>query len=103
MKNNLENQNENGTLGNSRTLLSGLPPERPKMRVMTSTGKSKTSADVRVVRVMTKEEYKLIQSAMDILQRLAPYHEPRATDPWPQDCPVAEFARRHLTHDPSGQ
>jgi hypothetical protein len=51
---------------------------------------------------MTKTEIDLITRALDLLHRLAPYHEPVATDSSPLQCPVVDFIKRYLCRDASG-
>jgi hypothetical protein len=50
---------------------------------------------------MKRSELNSIRSAIEILHRLVPDDEPRATNPAPRRCPVALFAKRYLAREPA--
>jgi len=51
---------------------------------------------------MTPNEINLARRALELLHRLL-QDEPQVVDSTPRRCPVAQFARRYLVRDPSGE
>ena len=49
---------------------------------------------------MTRSEIELIRQALQVLHKLVPDDEPRASDPRPRPCPIITFAQRYLVRQP---